>query len=109
MEKRYEWKNKTTKMLRMLRNSRTMKEKHGWSRNSGAGFVSEDIKEVTLLPDKKIQIDFHWPHTQIFETGDLNLRETDELISYLTNDYFVRYEQMMRKAYGDKERGRPAR
>ena len=46
---KYEWKNDFSKMLRMLRNSRTLKIKHGWSRDMGAGFIKEDIKEVELL------------------------------------------------------------
>jgi len=79
---KYDWKDDTTRMLRALRNSRTLKVKYGWSRESGAGFISEDIKDASLV-GKKIRIYFNWLHQQDFDTCDLNLRETEELIKYL--------------------------
>lgn len=79
----YKWKDDKTKMLRMLRNSRTLKVKYGWSRNIGAGFIKDDIKTVHLNSDKTFTIHFNFLHTQTFTTGDLNLRETDEVIKYL--------------------------
>ena len=79
---KYEWKNSLSKMLRMLRNSRTLKIKHGWSRD-GAGFIKEDIKEAELLPANTIKIAFYFNHVQTFKTCNLNLRETEELIKWL--------------------------
>lgn len=35
-----------TQMLKALRNSKTLKEKAGWSREVGAGFIVEDIKDM---------------------------------------------------------------
>jgi len=80
---KYEWKNSLSKMLRMLRNSRTLKIKHGWNREIGAGFIKEDIKEAELLPANTIKIAFYFDHVQTFKTNDLNLRETEELIKWL--------------------------
>jgi hypothetical protein len=80
---KYEWKNEATKMLRMLRNSRALKIKHGWSREMGAGFIKDDIKSMKLNADNTITITFHFDHIQTFKTSDLNLRETEEAIKYL--------------------------
>lgn len=82
---KYEWAGDTTKMLRMLRNSRTLKVKSGWSRNVGSGFIAEDITNLTLNPDKTITVT-----TQAFKltqkTSEFNLRETEELIRWLETD-----------------------
>lgn len=80
---KYEWKNDTSKLLRKLRNSRTLKEKYGWSRDIGTGFIKDDINSVTLNPDGTFTIAFGFNHTQTFTTTDLNLRETEELVRYL--------------------------
>lgn len=99
----YSWKDDTTKMLRMLRNSKTLKEKHGWSPDTGTGFTKEDIKDVHLN-DKTITVHFKWSHIQNFETKDFNLRETCELIEYLEEnqirDDIVQKEMMLRKIRG---------
>jgi len=79
---KYEWKNETTKMLRMLRNSRALKIKHGWSRNVSAGFIKEDIEHLYLEPDRKITVITH-AFTLTQTTHAFNLRETEELIKYL--------------------------
>lgn len=82
MKGRYDWKDADSKMLRMLRNSKTLKEKYGWSRNVGAGFVKRDVTDATLLTEKRIRLEFPgW--NQTVKTGDLNLRETEELIKFL--------------------------
>lgn len=82
MKAKYDWKNAETKMLRMLRNSKAIKEKNGWSNNVGAGFVKEDLTNAILLANNTILIEFPgW--NQKVKTGDLNLRETNELIKYL--------------------------
>jgi len=79
----YSWKDDNAKLLRMLRNSRTLKIKHGWSRAAGAGFIKDDVGEVRLNPDNTFTIHFNFLHVQTFTTGDLNLGETEELIEYL--------------------------
>ncbi len=79
---KYNWKNDKTKLLRMLRNSKTKKEKNGWTRASGAGFIKEDIIAVKLGPDKTIII-MTESFTQTGKTGDFNLRETEEMIRFL--------------------------
>ena len=82
MKAKYDWKNADSKMLRMLRNSKTLKIKNGWSRNVGAGFVDADLTDATLLTENRILIEFPgW--NQKVKTGDLNLRETEELILFL--------------------------
>lgn len=37
------YKSEETQMLKALRMSRALKEKAGWSREIGAGFIAEDI------------------------------------------------------------------
>jgi len=79
---KYEWRSDTTKLLRMLRNSKTLKEKYGWSRQVSAGFIAEDISDVVLNPDKTISV-----VTEAFnltqKPAEYNLRETKELIRWL--------------------------
>lgn len=79
---KYQWKDDKTKMLRMLRNSKTLKEKNGWSREAGAGFIVDDIKSIELLDDKSLIFEFGWGR-QTMKVGDLNLRETEEAIKFL--------------------------
>lgn len=79
----YNWKDDKTKMLRMLRNSKTLKEKYGWSREVGAGFVKDDICYIGLRENGKLLFKFGWGHTQVFMVKELNLRETEEAIKYL--------------------------
>ena len=82
----YKWKDDKTKMLRMLRNSKTLKEKNGWSREVGAGFIVDDIKSIELLDDKSLIFEFGWGR-QTMKVGDLNLRETEEAIKFLEGKY----------------------
>ena len=69
-------------MLRMLRNSKTLKIKARWSRKVSCGFIKEDIDTITLNEDKTITVT-----TQAFSltqnVRDYNLRETEELIKFL--------------------------
>jgi len=82
MKAKYDWKDADSKMLRMLRNSKSLKEKYGWSRDVGAGFVEADLTDATLLTENRILIEFPgW--NQKVKTGDLNLRETEELILFI--------------------------
>ena len=78
----YNWKNDRTKLLRMLRNSKTLKEKNGWSREMGAGFIKEDIKSLKLGSDKTITVTAE-SFTLTGKTGDFNLRETEEMMKFL--------------------------
>jgi hypothetical protein len=83
---KYEFKNDRIKMLKMLRMSRHFKEKHRWSREIGAGFVSEDITTIELLYNKKLLMKFPWGQ-QTMKPIELNLRETDEAIKFLSRIY----------------------
>jgi len=86
---KYEWKSDVTKMLRMLRNSRTLKEKFGWSRQVSAGFIAEDITDVVLNPDKTVTV-----VTEAFnltqKPREYNLRETEELIKWLEKQQWLK-------------------
>jgi hypothetical protein len=42
------YKSEETHMLKALRMSRALKEKAGWSREIGAGFIAEDMTEMKL-------------------------------------------------------------
>lgn len=79
---KYEWANEETHILRMLRNSRAVKVKSGYTRDISAGFIADDIQSITLNPDKSLRIFFAGIYQSIF-TRDLNLRETEEAIKWL--------------------------
>lgn len=85
---KYQWRSDKTKMLRALRNSKTLKEKFGWSRKIGAGFIAEDITDVVLNADKSITV-----ITEAFnltqKPGEFNLRETEELIKWLEKQQWL--------------------
>jgi hypothetical protein len=70
-----------SRLLKILRNSRTQKKKAGWSREMGAGFVAEDI--ISVAPDSGgLFFVFSWG-TQTIPVQELNLRETEEAIKFL--------------------------
>ena len=71
--------------MKALRNSRTLKIKAGWSREVGAGFIKEDIAEISK-DGKNIKITLLNNYTMEVETKDLNLRETEEAITFLENE-----------------------
>jgi len=84
----YNYKNKSTELLKCLNSSRKVKIKKGWSEEVGAGFIAEDIKHVEIAGKNKynniiIKISFNFGHIQDFEAKDLNLRETEELIKFI--------------------------
>lgn len=85
--------NKRNAMLKALRMSYYQKSKNGWSNETGAGFIAEDLVEVGCDVDEqgKIIIDLKnngddWWTVRIPE---LNLRETKELIIFLENELLV--------------------
>ncbi len=75
------YKSEETHMLKALRMSRALKEKAGWSREIGAGFIAEDITDMKIV-DKDIHFTFSWGE-QTIAIKDLNLRETEEAIKFL--------------------------
>lgn len=77
----YVHKSVSSMLLKKLRMSRAMKIKSGWSRESGAGFIKEDIKGLAFVEDK-ILFNFSWGNQEI-EIKELNLRETEESINWL--------------------------
>jgi len=78
----YKWKDEKAQMLRIFRNSKTLKEKNGWSRNVGAGFIAADVLSIDLLADKTLVFEFEWGR-QPLKVDELNLRETEEAIKFL--------------------------
>lgn len=81
----YNYQSEKTELLKALRNSRTLKIKAGWSREVGAGFIKEDIAEISK-DGKNINITLLNNYTMEVETKDLNLRETEEAIKFLENE-----------------------
>ena len=79
----YNWKSETSNILRILRASRAVKIKAGWSRWIGAGFICDDISRIVLTGKRRFTIDFNWPYKQSFKAHELNLRETEEAIKFL--------------------------
>lgn len=78
----YEWRSDYTKILRMLNNSKTVKEKHGWQRGS-PGFLEAEIIDVKLEPYNNLTV-ITPSFTITGKTGDFNLSETEELIKFVS-------------------------
>lgn len=79
----YKFQSELTLILKRLRVSKSVKEKSGWSKETGAGFILEDIHDITLNEDN-IHIvgrDFLILYNGL--TKDLNLRETIEAIRWI--------------------------
>lgn len=76
-----------SRILKSLRMSRTRKIKANWSREVGAGFIADDIKNIQLVYKKPanwtFKFHFHFGHKQDFSIDELNLRETEEAIEWL--------------------------
>jgi hypothetical protein len=92
MKTLYDWKSEYTHILRKLNMSKRAKEKAGWTRNIGAGFIKADINDVELNDDGTITIIFFY-RAQTFKVHELNLRETDEVIRFVG---FRKLEQQIR-------------
>lgn len=58
------------------------RERAGWSRNIGAGFVDEDIESVFPLGVERFRLTYSG-HVQDFNVKDLNLRELDAVRGWL--------------------------
>jgi len=80
---RQKFKSPYHRLQKILSSSMSIKKKAGWSRDVGAGFIKNDIKSVVLYPDNSFKIVFKWDHEQKFKAGDLNLRETEELLKWV--------------------------
>ena len=85
-----------TMLLKILRMSRFMKIKKGWSREIGAGFIKEDIKRIGLDHTDKgksiITIAYAGDSYIAVEPKELNLRETEEAIKFLENDLIFNHK-----------------
>jgi hypothetical protein len=83
-----------------------LKVKAGWSREGGAGFIMEDIREVRLNADRTLTImiggenetEKTWLKWTV-KTADLNLRETEELIKYLEKRQIELEEEKWKRKY----------
>lgn len=87
---KYHWTSATSRLLRILRASRAAKEKAGWSRHLGAGFIKEDIYDVILVGRGIIAVGIgtseRYVHWLYLHPREINLRENDELIKYLEDE-----------------------
>ena len=99
-ERKNRYQSKETELLKVINTSLTKKRGKGWSRNTGAGFLAEEIKEV-FLDDELIKevwekgkepkqffqtnlcVVLKWGHTLNQMPKDYNLRETEEIVKYL--------------------------
>ena len=82
----------------MLNMGKTMKQKSGWSRKIGAGFIMEDIADINVARDGKLL--FVLCNGTKFENyvKSLNLREVDESIKFVENKIWL-----LSKPSGDKK------
>lgn len=93
-QERYNWRDERSHILRMLHEARTAKEKAGWSRNIGTGFIGDDLisihvayarptgrktKSRAVLDIQLCGGSMHY----VVDTSALNLRETDECIAFM--------------------------
>jgi len=78
----YNLKDDETKLLRILINSKTLKEKNGWSREMGTWFLKDDLDRIELGPGNTITI-VSEAFSMTGKTGEFNLRETEEMIKFL--------------------------
>lgn len=76
------WRTPYSRLIKALRNSRTLKIKNKWSREVGAGFIEADITDIIYRKDG-IRFTFTWG-SQTIPIGDLNLRETEEALKWAT-------------------------
>jgi len=80
---KYKFRSSRTELLKILRASRTAKQKAGWSRLIGARFVDEDISSIEKFTKHILKFKFKFGYTQNINVNELNLRETDEAIKFL--------------------------
>lgn len=76
------FKSKATELIKILGASRTAKRKAGWSRMVGAGFISQDIKDIERISGNVLKFSFKDGHVQNIKVPDLNLRETEEALLF---------------------------
>lgn len=76
------YKSEETHMLKALRMSRALKEKAGWSRQIGAGFIAEDMTELKLV-GKDIHFTFGSSGIRNARYSRMNLAS-----SYMDQDIF---------------------
>jgi hypothetical protein len=81
MRSPYSYKSERTHLIKAIKQSLSVKKKAGWSRDTGPGFICEDILSVRL-EGKNIQIT-----TSAFKmstpSSEFNLRETKEILKFL--------------------------
>ena len=70
-------------LLWIVEESEREKIKAGWSREVSSGFIKKDIEGVWPKGGDLVAIKYAG-HYQTFKISELNRRETEELISYLT-------------------------
>lgn len=79
------YKNQYTELLKVVHNSLTLKRKAGWSRNVSAGFIAEDIKNAFVATKEGTSLiffEFGDGRRWYAHPGELNLRETEELVKW---------------------------
>ena len=78
----YDYKSNLTMLLKSLKASRSTKEKAGWSRGSGSGFIAEEITKISIDPATHI-LTVETPGMSLSQKSDgYSLRETDEMITW---------------------------
>lgn len=77
------------RLNKILKNSQNVKIKSGWSREGGAGFIKEDLRDVGVcLATNEILIEFlGGMNPMTVKSKDLNLRETEELLKFIGERY----------------------
>ncbi|MCW3994943.1 MAG: hypothetical protein NWE98_02185 [Candidatus Bathyarchaeota archaeon] len=74
------------------------KQKNNWSRETGAGFIAEDIENIQYNPaNKTLTLKFGWGTTQTVTIRDLNLRETEEAIKWIDKKWAEWNENFYKK------------
>lgn len=76
-------------LMKILKNSIKTKRKAKWSREAGAGFIKEDIRNIEVAESNRLQnkhtltFTFGWNQKQRLTASELNLRETEEALRWV--------------------------
>jgi hypothetical protein len=78
----YNFQSSETALLKRLKNSLAVKQKSGYSREVGAGFVAEDLRDIYQDISGEIIVSTE-AFNQRMHIRDINLRETEEAIRFV--------------------------
>jgi len=79
---KYNWKNKWTYITKRIRNSIAVRQKLGHSTKIGAGFIRDELVDVTATVDGEFIIQFINGSKLQTAISNLNICECNELLNF---------------------------